>query len=213
MRAEDYEAWKNKAVGVVVKAEKMLWGKNNEEIQTRMYQLGFTLHTMRTAKLGWQVRNTKRSASGWGISHCEHVMLPEGITIPIIHDGLLKKVVIWRMGHDHDGEIHVVEGSANIPLVLPGETPDRILVKSEMDALLLHQELQEKLEVVAVGDLTPDEVAPHVDSDKRNTLLAIGGAMDTWRDQAESCLTIDAKSLPSLAETGELEKELAKLTF
>lgn len=208
------ELWKDKAVAAAVKAEKMLWGKHNESIQAWMYEAGFSLATMRDAFLGWQVRNTLRPAESWGVEGIDKIRLPEGITIPVIQDKILKRLVIFRMGHSHDGHYHTVEGSAPVPLILEGTTKRTALVTRELDALLLHQELGKEWTVAATGVLPTSALDDTLAQAEEVRLIAMRGDADRlapWQPDTTQTHTLESESLISLARAGTLAETLAAL--
>jgi len=208
------ELWKDKAVAAAVKAEKMLWGKHNESIQAWMYEAGFSLATMREALLGWQVRNTLRPAESWGVEGIDKIRLPEGIIIPVIREKILKRLVIFRMGHSHDGHYHTVEGSAPVPLVLHGTTKRTALVTRELDAILLHQELGKEWTVAATGLLPTSALDDTLAQADEVRLIAMRGDAERlapWQPDATQTHTLESDSLVSLARAGALSETLASL--
>ena len=211
MKTVDLELWKNKAVAAAVKAEKMLWGKHNEDIQAWMYEAGFALETIRNAHLGWQVRNTMRPGKSWGLEGCEKIHLPEGITLPVIRDKRLQRLVIYRMDQGHAGQYHTVEGSARIPLALPGKKSHQILVAREMDALLLHQELKGESHILAVEDFSPQEVEPFLVKGCVTCLLLLNTPLPLWEKEALHTLKIKADTLMELARNRTLETAISSL--
>lgn len=206
--------WNEKAIAITIKASKMLWGKHNEAIQARLFEAGFSLATLKEALLGWQVRNTRRPAESWGVEGLDKILLPEGLTIPVIREKELKRIVIYRMGHDHDGDYHTVSGSAPVPLVLAGTTPRTALVTREMDAILLHQELKKEWTVVATGDLPQQAVQGALPQADALCLIALKGdkeALTPWQPQATASHTLAAPTLLALARQGSLAEELAAI--
>ena len=208
------DIWIKKAISAVIKAEKMLWGKHNESIQAWMYESGFYLTTMHNAHLGWQLRNTQRPAEGWGLSEPGKIRLPEGITIPIIVEKNLQRVVIYRMGHGHDGEYHTVEGSAPAPLILPGSPEKVALVRGELDALLLHQELKGEWTVAATGPLPPTSLGATLQHAKEIHLIAMepdAEHLAPWQAFATQVHALDGKSLITRARSGSLMESLTPI--
>jgi len=206
--------WNEKAVAATVKATKMLWGKHNETIQAWLFESGFSLETLRDALLGWQVRNTRRPADTWGTHGIEKILLPEGLTIPVIREKELKRIVIFRMGHGHDGDYHTVEGSAPAPLILTGATPRTVLVARELDALLLHQELKKEWTVVATGNLPTAALDDTLKQAEELRLIAMDNdakSLAPWQPQASQTHTLKTKSLITLARSGNLAQCLASL--
>ncbi|VFQ44686.1 hypothetical protein [Desulfoluna butyratoxydans] len=204
--------WNEKAVAVTVKATKMLWGKHNESIQAWLFESGFALKTLKEAFIGWQVRNTRRPADSWGTQGVDKILLPEGLTIPVIRDKELKRVVIFRMGHGHDGEYHTVEGSDAVPLVLSGTTRRTVLVRRELDALLLHQELNNQWTVVASGDLPQGALATALQGAEELRVLAMDSDAEALASvEATSPVPVKGTSLVELARKGLLADTLASL--
>lgn len=214
LTATDPDLWRTKAVASALKAEKMLWGKHNESIQAWLFESGFALATLRGALLGWQVRNALRPAKSWGVDACDTVHLPEGITIPVIRDKTLQRIAIYRMGHGHDGEYHTVEGSAPVPLILPGTTRRLAIVSGELDALLLHQELKKEWTVAATGPIPPEPLAATAAEADEIRLLALtrdGQRLTPWIPHATQTHTLNTDSLVSMARAGTLTRTIASL--
>ena len=210
----DAACWNTKAISAVIKAEKMLWGKHSETIQAWMYRAGFSLATTREAHLGWQSRNTQRPAEGWGIRGIDKIHLPEGITIPIICEKTLKRIVIFRLGHGHDGDYHTVEGSAPIPLILFGNPKRVVFIRGELDALLLHQELKGEWTVAATGGLpfsAFEETLAPADEIRLITTTNDDAQLTPWHSKATSIHPLEGESLISLAQSGTLDQSLASL--
>ena len=210
----DTECWNTKAISTAIKAEKMLWGKNNEGIQAWMYESGLCLATIRSAHLGWQSRNSQRPAEGWGIQGVDKVHLPEGITIPIICERVLKRIVIFRMGHGHDGDYHTVEGSAPVPLILSGDPKRVAFIRGELDALLLHQELKGEWTVAATGGLPVSlfEGLLHEAQEARLiTTTHDKTPLTPWHPTISPTAPLPGESLIALARSGALTESLASL--
>ncbi|WP_300672928.1 hypothetical protein [Desulfoluna sp.] len=208
------ELWNEKAVAATIKAEKMLWGKHNEAIQAWLYESGFSLSTLKEALLGWQVRNTQRPAESWGLSGTDKILLPEGITLPVIEKKELKRIVIYRIGHGHDGDYHTVEGSAPTPFVLEGTTNRTALVTRELDALLLYQELGKKWTVAATGDLPPTALVDALEQAEKLCLLSMNGdeeALTPFHPKATQTHVLKAENLLALARSGTLAEHLDAL--
>ena len=120
-------------------------------------QRGITRQTAERFRLGWIYRNIYASRTAWGLPEemadsgkAKKLLIPSGLLIPGPD-----RLRIRRSEPGDYGKYFVLPGSGNAPLIINGHlTTDRaaaLIVESELDAILLCQELRNKFVIVATG--------------------------------------------------------------
>ena len=150
------EAWTARAEKLASGAHKALVGKP-ERLEWLRAKRGLTRETAERFSLGWIERNLYRDRAAWGLppelradGTKKKLFLPAGLVIP----GPVR-LRIRRAEPGTFGKYFVVPGSGNAPLVIgaehPSETTGVIVVESELDAMLLWQEITDPLLIIAMG--------------------------------------------------------------
>ncbi len=117
---------------------------------------GITSETAERFSLGWNPEDQWRDKTEWGLkANGKKLYFPKGLIIP------LEKAV--KIRRDNPGEFaryYLVPGSTAEPMTIgePYETT-AIIVESELDAILLSQEIKRKVFIIALGSCSnkPDE--------------------------------------------------------
>ena len=118
---------------------------------------GLTRETAERFKLGWIERNVYADRAAWGLpaelrddGKAKKLFIPAGLLIPGPD-----RLRIRRMEPGEFGKYFVLPGSGNRPLVIgaehPAESTGAVVVESELDALLLHQEITGPVLIIATG--------------------------------------------------------------
>lgn len=161
--------WKEKAVAFVIRAQRELWGKRNEDIMVWFYENGFKNQFIKDLLIGWNRHSKVRSAESWSLDQSiteaglapGKLLFPEGLVIPYIVDKNLKKVTIFKHNSDSPDKTHVIMGSCQVSMILGDKKKTVAVVEDIMDGLYLHQEAGEKLCVMIPHklDTSPDPAA------------------------------------------------------
>lgn len=126
-----------------------------------------------------------RARESWGLSPVfredgrrRPLWLPQGLVIPWLDsaDGSVLRVRIRRSGDLSFGpRYYVVPGSSSGTLMLGPGSPAHVVVESELDAFLVHQEAGQLVGAVAVGssNTRPDARALEVLKESRHVLVAL----------------------------------------
>jgi len=82
----------------------------------------------------------------------------QGILIPYINDGKIHKIKIRTENDKYKQKYRFIEASSSDPMVWQGNTDAFMIVESELDGILLHQEAGNLIGIAALGaaQLKPD---------------------------------------------------------
>ncbi len=131
-------------------------------------QRGLTPETAESAGLGLNAKDMYFDRAEWGLppatnpktGKAKRVWLPAGLVIPCFDgDGRVIRLRI-RRNSPGDGQRYIVAtGSCMTPVIVWGDQSTVVVVESELDALLIHQEAGDLVGVVAMGSAQakPDE--------------------------------------------------------
>lgn len=164
--------WKEKAIAFVIRSQRELWGKHNEDPLVWFFQNGFKNQFVKDMLIGWNRHSKLRSAKNWGLDPLYEeagfqpgkFLLPEGLVIPCIVDKNLKKITIFKHTGSGHNKTHVVPGSCNHSMVLGDEKRVVAVVEDIIDGLYIHQEAEKELCVLIPHnpDEAPDKAAEKV---------------------------------------------------
>jgi DNA primase len=118
---------------------------------------GISLETVRRFRLGWIAQNEYYDKPQFGIkSNGKKLCIPSGLLIPWRDERI-------RIRRDNQGDYskyYVLSGSKNSPYTI-GDSYEKttVIVESELDAILLSQEIKRQIFIVAMGSaqVKPDE--------------------------------------------------------
>ena len=158
------EAWVMQAEKLITAAHQSLVA-DPERVEWLRAKRGLTRETAERFRLGWIERNVYADRAAWGLpaelradGKAKKLFIPAGLTIPA--PGRLR---IRRSEPGEFGRYYMLPGSSNTPLVIgaehPVESAGAIVVESELDAMLLHQEITGAVLIIAMGSTSngPDE--------------------------------------------------------
>lgn len=138
-------------------SERLRWLKSDR---------GLTVKTIERFKLGWLHNNHYRNRASWGLEGEKKLFIPSGLVIPFIE----KKTLRIRIRRDKQGDFgkyYVLPGSSSVPMVIGSGNDPAIIVESELDAILLSQEIRNPFTFISMGSaqIKPDEkLAEHLRS-------------------------------------------------
>jgi DNA primase len=128
--------------------------KNDDVLAWLRLERGITLETVERFKLGWLERNHFFPKEEFALpADGKKLVVPAGLVIP-----WQDKRIRVRRKNDADaekyGKYYMVPGSDSEPRIIgtPYETP-AVIVESELDAILLAQEIKRPLFIVALGSV------------------------------------------------------------
>lgn len=120
---------------------------------------GITAETIALFNLGWLPRNIFAERSGWGLAAAfkedgtpKRLFVPEGLVVPSLD---MKRIRIRRSDPGQHRKYFEVPGSDDTPMIINGhlgtDIAAAIVVESELDAILLAQELKVRNVIIATG--------------------------------------------------------------
>ena len=145
------DTWKEKAAAFVDLSHKNLL-KNSAQLEWLDRQRGLNIKFVITAKLGWNPQDMKRTAESWGYHELEKdIFIPHGLVIPVYVNGEINRVK--ARSDNRETKYLSVTDSGSSPMIFHSEIDTQciIVVESELDAILIHQECGDLITAVAMG--------------------------------------------------------------
>lgn len=185
------DQWMQKAGQFVSWAEQQLWATDQgKEALSWLHGRGLTDETIKAFRLGWNSQAWFPKRETWGLPTVrkengkpKKLWLPLGLVIPKLAGDRVDRVRVRQP--EGDPRYYLLPGSDTGPLVIPGG-PACIVVESEIDAILLHQEAGDLAHVVALGSVSirPDRATAAILDQSGTILLALdadeAGARSAW---------------------------------
>lgn len=143
--------------------------------------------TIRSFLLGWNPKEFHIPKDKLGLTEYDRdeIWLPSGIVIPYTAGDGLHRVRIRRFAGEP--RYYLCPGSSSAPMLISGPGQVVIVVESDLDALLIHQEAKDMVTVIALGSATirPD-VKTHQTLTKADKVLISldadeAGAKQSWQ--------------------------------
>ncbi|WP_457573182.1 primase-helicase zinc-binding domain-containing protein [Desulfolithobacter sp.] len=159
------EQWATYAQRMVDKSHSWLMS-NKKALDWLQEKRGLSADTVKRHRLGWLHKDFYVSREQWGLSsemnakdQPKKLFFPAGLVIPCFAGNTPVRIRIRRTDDssaERWGRYYVLPGSSMQPMVIsPGsskaEEYPAIIVESELDAILLKQEITESCTVVAMG--------------------------------------------------------------
>ena len=189
------DLWQAKARKLVDGAVYHLWTSTGKRMLDFLIQRrGLIEETIRKFSLGLIPLNRWEGAKTWGVDEIlkdngepKKYWIPRGLVIPLCHSGQVLRVRIRRPKSDKDPRFFLLRGSDTRAMVMGTNKPVSILVESELDAMLLHQEAGDLVNVISLGNAQtrPDQQAADLLNQSQLILVALdadrAGAAESWR--------------------------------
>jgi len=188
------ELWQKQAGAILRWSQDILW--DNHYVKIREWLLnerGLTEETVKQAGLGWIPQDYFADRESWGLPESFNeqgkntkLWLPAGLVIPCFHDNQLHRIRIRRHVPSDGMKYYIVPGSSMTPMTL-GNDNVFILVESELDTILLHQEAGDVVTAIALGssETKPDRVLYERLKEADKILVSLdsdeAGANSSWR--------------------------------
>jgi hypothetical protein len=158
-RQEQPENWNTEAEKLIAYAHRALM-QNQRALSWLLDERGITRETAERFRLGWIDQDRYYDRETWGLSpvrqddgRAKRMWVPSGLVIPFLDpDGRLLRVRIRRPVADRGPRYYILPGSDMSPMII-GDPHDvvGVIVESELDAILLAQEIARPLYIVALG--------------------------------------------------------------
>ncbi len=172
----------------------VLWSANNLHYASPNRAINFlheerrlSVDTTQSFLIGWNPKGIYVSKEKLGLVDYDRdqVWLPPGIVIPFADQSGLRRVKIRRF--DGKPKYYFVPGSSTVPMLVEGLRQISIIVESELDAILLCQEVGDLSSIVALGScsIRPDKVTHDYLTASGTILISLdtddAGAQQAWR--------------------------------
>ena len=154
---------------------------------------GLTDETIQAAALGWNPADRYHDREAWGLpveikadGKQRRLWTPEGIVIPCFDKGRLIRIRIRRSDPGDGPRYILIPGSITRPLRFNLNKNIVVIVESELDGLLVHQEAGILVDVIALGAATirPDQEMHDALKNAERILIALDsdgpGARESW---------------------------------
>ena len=194
------EAWTAQAKELIAAAHKALVS-NEARLEWLRAKRGLTRATAERFRLGWLEQNIYLDRATWGLAPelrddgtPKKLFIPAGLLIPGPD-----RLRIRRADPGGNGKYFVIPGSGNAPLTIgtdhQAEMTGAIVVESELDAMLLHQEISDPVMIIACGSTSngPD-AAMVTDLTKRPFVLI---SLDADKAGAKAAIAKWFSTLPN----------------
>jgi hypothetical protein len=158
---------------------------------------GLSEETIKKHRLGLVLIDRFEGHEQWGLEPVlkddgtpKKIWIPRGLTIPLWQEGKIYRIRIRRpkfaLRSETDPRYYLLRGSDTREMILGTDKPVSIIVESELDALLLHQEAGDLVNVISPGNAQtrPTQGAAEILNQSRLILVALdfdqAGAIASW---------------------------------
>lgn len=185
------DPWQEKAGAFLDQAKRTLWIDDGNDALTFLHGRGLTDETIRAAGLGWNPKDLYFDRASWGLEPslredgtARRLWLPAGLVIPAMDEGKVARLRIRRP--EGEPRYYFVPGSDTRPMAWGLERPAAVILESELDGLLLHQEAGDLAGVVSLGSAQakPDRITHDALAKLELLLIALdsddAGAKASW---------------------------------
>ena len=134
--------------------------QNPKALSRLLAERGITRESAELFRLGWVDQDCYHDRETWGLppvrqadGRAKRLWVPSGLVIPFLDpDGRILRVRIRRPVADRGPRYYILPGSDMSPMII-GDPHDvvGVIVESELDAILLAQEIARPLYIVALG--------------------------------------------------------------
>ena len=152
------DIWQEKTTALIEWASKKLWSPVGAEGQRLLETKGISRTTAEKFKLGWLPADQFRDREQWGLEsevrpdgRPKKVFFPAGLTIPYEVDGQIVRVRFRRKDPKGSDRYILLPGGNTRPYMI-GQGQKWIITESELDAILLFQEVGDQTGIIALGN-------------------------------------------------------------
>ncbi|MFH1103236.1 MAG: CHC2 zinc finger domain-containing protein [Pseudomonadota bacterium] len=181
------ERWQEQARAFLNRTERCLWTEQGKEGLNFLRDRSVTDKTIRTARLGWNPVDHYQLRKAWGLpDNGKKLWLPAGLVIPYQEQGRVIRLRLRRFRQDDWGRYILISGSDTRAMLFPGNPDNYLVVESELDGLLIHQEAGDLVSAVALGSAQarPDRETHRLLSKAKGILVSLdsdpAGAAAAW---------------------------------
>jgi DNA primase len=187
-------SWSEKAQEFLERCQSCLWSDQGALTRDFLHrEKGLSDETIKSAGLGFNPDDIFLERLSWGLpaelrddGKPKKLWLPEGLVLPRIDSGYVIRLSVRRGKHINGQRYIVIPGSASRSMVHGMDKKVIVVIESELDGLLLNQEVGDFVGVVALGSAQakPDEKTHNVLQMADTVLVALdsdkAGAQAAW---------------------------------
>jgi len=221
------ERWQMCAVTFLEQAERQLWSPAGREIRTWLNARGLKDKPIKRSRIGWNPKDIYHDRGAWGLEEkiingkCSRIWIPAGLVIPSFRNGIIQRLFVrrWKQGNmdalpEGGGKYVLLPGSlGKVPMVLGEERRSFVIVESDLDAILLHQEASDIVTAVSMGSAVnrPDRETTPLLQRAEVILVALdtdaAGIRSAWNWWLETFPKAKRWPVPKGKDPGEAYKE------
>lgn len=150
--------WITNATKEVRNFQKRLLKGNYLDVWDWLFARGLNKATIRKASLGWIPKESWDMRQTWGLKDIingqtviQKIYIPSGLSIPAFnHSKEVIRVRIRRFNNE-ERPYHIIAGSCTRPLIIGDLGKPIVVVESDLDAWLIHQEAGDLVTAVSLG--------------------------------------------------------------
>jgi DNA primase len=190
--AQPGNLWQSKAISFLKWSEAQLWSETDTSARDWLHGRGLTDETIKVFRLGWNPQDWFiKQRTAWGLHETlndkgkpKKLWLPLGLVIPKLTEDSIVRLRFRRP--DGDPRYYLLPGSETGALCIPGG-PACVVVESELDATLLHQDAGDLATMIALGSAQarPDHAAAALLDQAETILVSLdsdeAGAKAAWQ--------------------------------
>ncbi|MFZ2399634.1 MAG: CHC2 zinc finger domain-containing protein [Smithella sp.] len=187
--------WQERARAFLAGAVDTLWSERGANMRAWLRtEKGLHDATIKGACLGYNLADKYEPRAKWGLEPAikedgteKKLWLPAGLVIPWVVNGGVHRLRIRRSDPDDGARYVIASGSSMAPATWNLERAAAVIVESELDGLLLNQEVGDLCAVMALGTATakPDTATHSALKAAAVLLVALdtdeAGAKASWR--------------------------------
>lgn len=184
--------WQKKALEFVYWSRAQLHDAHVDTRHWLFLQRGLKWATIVNALLGWNPEDSFFDRESWGLPQKikengtpAKLWLPRGLVIPCFSDNGIERLRVRRPEPNAAPRYIFIPGGSSAPMVL-GNSEYCVVVESELDGLLLHQEAGDLVTAIAIGNAQtrPDRKATDILQAAKKILVSLdddeAGAKNAW---------------------------------
>ena len=153
------DIWQGKAKTLLDGAINNLWSSAGESMREWLHtKKGLSDDTIKKAMLGFNSADICEPRANWGLETAlnddgtqRRQWIPSGLVIPCIDGDTVQRLRIRRDNPGEGSRYIVASGSSSAAVIIGKDKGTAVIVESELDALLLSQEVGDLVNVIALG--------------------------------------------------------------
>jgi len=189
------ELWQQTAQAFLERTQSTLSHDQGKQARAWLHERGLKDSTIKQGGLGWNSSTVFHDREAWGLTpetndqgNAKKLWTPAGLVIPLLEGGQVIRLRIRRPEPGGGARYVTVTGSdAKKPMAWGIEKKNFVLVESELDGLLIHQEAGDMVGVIALGfaQARPD-IEAHKELEQASVILIAldtdsAGAKEAWQ--------------------------------